>query len=264
MALNGKTAAVTGAAMGIGRAIAEILLKNGANVVLLDVNESAGKSLKETLDAQFGRDKSLFLSCDVGSEEQIKAAFQKAIQKFGRIDIWCNNAGIMDEAEWRKVISINVPQCPQVGVVTATYLALEHMSRRNGGQGGHIINIASLAGLVSFANVPVYVATKHAVVGFTRSMAMASMMSGYGVRCNTVCPCFVQTELFEKIPVHLGQFSHLKDCNNALIEKMGMMQPSVVAEAVLELVLDETKDGQAVMVLPKERKYVTFPAVEDF
>ncbi|KAM9788560.1 15-hydroxyprostaglandin dehydrogenase [NAD(+)]-like [Neosynchiropus ocellatus] len=259
MALNGKTAAVTGAAMGIGRAIAEILLKNGANVVLLDVNESAGKSLKETLDAQFGRDKSLFLSCDVGSEEQIKAAFQKAIQKFGRIDIWCNNAGIMDEAEWRKVISINV-----VGVVTATYLALEHMSRRNGGQGGHIINMSSVAGLAPVANVPVYTATKHALVGFTRSMAMASMMSGYGVRFNTVCPCGVQTEMFEKSPFLLGQFSHLKDSNNALIEKIGMMQPSVVAEAVLELVLDETKDGQAVMVLPKERKYVTFPAVEDF
>ncbi|KAM8835060.1 15-hydroxyprostaglandin dehydrogenase [NAD(+)]-like [Synchiropus picturatus] len=244
--------------MGIGRAITEILLKNGANVVLLDVNEGAGKSLKETLDPQFGQDKSMFLSCNVESEEQVKAAFQKTIQKFGRIDILCNNAGILNEVEWRKEISINV-----VSVVAASFLALEHMNKLKGGSGGHIINMASVAGLGAFPTAPVYVATKHAVVGFTRSMALASSISGYGVRFNTVCPCFVQTELFEKIPLRLGQFTHLNKYTRPQFEKVGVMQPSVVAEAVLELVMDETKDGQAVMVMPNQRKYVTFPAVED-
>ncbi|KAM9788565.1 15-hydroxyprostaglandin dehydrogenase [NAD(+)]-like [Neosynchiropus ocellatus] len=259
MALNGKTAVVSGAAMGIGRAIVEILLKNGANVVLLDVNESAGKSLKETLDAQFGRDKSLFLSCDVGSEEQIKAALQKTVEKFGRIDILCNNAGILNEIEWRREISINV-----VGVVTATFQALEHMSKLKGGQGGHIINTASMAGLGPFPSAPVYTATKHAVVGFTRAMAMASMISGYGVRFNAVCPCFVQTELYEKIPDRLGQFSQLNDIAQSLAEKVGVIQASDVAEAVLQLVTDETKDGQALVVMPNSKKYVTFPKVEDY
>ncbi|KAM8835059.1 15-hydroxyprostaglandin dehydrogenase [NAD(+)]-like [Synchiropus picturatus] len=258
MALKGKTAVVTGAAMGIGRAITEILLKNGANVVLLDVNEGAGKSLKETLDPQFGQDKSMFLSCNVESEEQVKAAFQKTIQKFGRIDILCNNAGILDEVEWRRAISINL-----VSVVAASFLALEHMNKLKGGSGGHIINMASLSGLAAFPNEPVYVATKHGVVGFTRSMALASSISGYGVRFNAVCPGFVQTTIFDKLPAGLGQFSHLYDYTTPLLERVGMMQPSVVAEAVLELVMDETKDGQAVMVMPNERKYVTFPAVED-
>ncbi|XP_053703627.1 15-hydroxyprostaglandin dehydrogenase [NAD(+)]-like [Synchiropus splendidus] len=258
MALKGKTAVVTGAAMGIGRAITEILLKNGTSVVLLDVNEGAGKSLKETLDPQFGKDKSMFLSCNVESEEQVKAAFQKTIQKFGRIDILCNNAGIVDEETWRKEISINV-----VSVVAASFLALDHMNKLKGGSGGHIINMASVAGLGAFPSSPVYVATKHAVVGFTRSMALASSISGYGVRFNAVCPFFVETEMLKKSSQLMGQFSHLKDYNTPLLERVGMMQPSVVAEAVLELVMDETKDGQAVMVKPKERKYVTFPAVED-
>ncbi|KAM8835058.1 15-hydroxyprostaglandin dehydrogenase [NAD(+)]-like [Synchiropus picturatus] len=259
MALKGKTAVVTGAAMGIGRAITEILLKNGANVVLLDVNEGAGKSLKETLDPQFGKDKSMFLSCNVESEEQVKAAFQKTIQKFGRIDILCNNAGILNEVEWRKEISINV-----VGVVAASFLALEHMNKLKGGSGGHIINTASMAGLGAFPTAPVYTATKHAVVGFTRSMAMASTISGYGVRFNAVCPCFVQTELYEKIPERLGQFTPLNEVVKSLVEKVAVIQVSDVAEAVLQLVTDESQDGQALVVKPNAKTYVTFPKVEDF
>ncbi|XP_027129666.1 15-hydroxyprostaglandin dehydrogenase [NAD(+)] isoform X5 [Larimichthys crocea] len=162
MALNGKIAVVTGAAIGIGKAMTEKLLQNGAKVTLIDVNETAGKNLMETLQKEYGQDKTLFMKCDVESEEQIKDAFHKTIETFGGIDILCNNAGILDESQWEKTVSINL-----VGVIRVAYLALEQMSKLSGGRGGVIINTASLAGLGPLPSCPVYTATKHGVIGFT-------------------------------------------------------------------------------------------------
>ncbi|XP_070773720.1 15-hydroxyprostaglandin dehydrogenase [NAD(+)]-like [Enoplosus armatus] len=256
MALNGKIAVVTGAALGIGNAITEILLKNGAKVALLDTNEAAGRSWKEALDKQYGQERSLFLTCDVVSEEQIKAAFQKTVETFGRIDILCNNAGILNEIEWEKSVSINI-----VGVVKVTYLALEHMNKLTGGQGGVIVNTASVAGLVPFLSCPVYTATKYGVVGFTRAMAAASTASGYGIRFNALCPSFVQTDLFSNITNRLGRFSHLADATQKLVERHGVLNTSQVAECILQLVTDETKNGEAFIVTPTRKEYITFPAL---
>ncbi|XP_059207594.1 15-hydroxyprostaglandin dehydrogenase [NAD(+)]-like [Centropristis striata] len=255
MALIGKTAVVTGAAMGIGKAMTEILLKNGAKVVLLDVNETAGKDLKEALDKEYEQERTLFLNCNVESEEQFKAALQRSGETFGGIDILCNNAGIMNEAMWEKTVSINL-----MGVIRGTYLALEHMSKLSGGRGGVIVNTASVAGFGPLLSCPVYTATKHGVVGFTRAMAGASTVSGYGIRFNVVCPSFIQTELFSSIPSKLGQFIHLAPATQAVVDKYGMLNVSEVAEALLELVTDETKNGQALMVTPKGKQYMAFPS----
>ncbi|XP_019941178.2 15-hydroxyprostaglandin dehydrogenase [NAD(+)]-like [Paralichthys olivaceus] len=255
MALNGKIAVVTGAALGIGKAITEILLQNGATVVLLDVNENAGKSLKGSLDKQYGREKTLFLNCNVESEEQLKAAFQKIVQTFGGVDILCNNAGILDESAWEKSVSINL-----VGVIKVTYLALELMNKMTGGRGGVIINIASMAGLGPFPSCPVYTATKYGVVGFTQAMAAASSASDYGIRFNALCPSLVQTDLFSHMLDRLGQFSHLADKVRTSADK-GVLNVSEVAECFLELVLDETKNGEALMVTPIFKKYRTFPSL---
>ncbi|XP_040908167.1 15-hydroxyprostaglandin dehydrogenase [NAD(+)]-like isoform X3 [Toxotes jaculatrix] len=206
MALSGKIAVVTGAAMGIGKAITEILLQNGAKVALLDVNETAAGSLMEALNKQHGQDRALFLNCNVESEEQMKAAFQKTAETFGGIDILCNNAGIMNENMWEKTVSINL-----MGVIRGTYLALEYMSKMTGGQGGVIVNTASVAGVSFLLTCPVYTATKNGVVGFTRAMAAASAASGYGIRINALCPGFVQTDLLSDATSKLGRFSHLAD-----------------------------------------------------
>ncbi|XP_035522439.1 15-hydroxyprostaglandin dehydrogenase [NAD(+)]-like isoform X1 [Morone saxatilis] len=254
MALNGKIAVVTGAALGIGKAMTEILLQNGATVVLLDVNEAAGKSLKEALDKQYGREKTLFLNCDVESEEHIKAAFQKTVETFGGIDILCNNAGILNERTWEKMVSINL-----VGAIRVAYLALQHMNKLTGGRGGVIVNTASMAGLGPLMSCPVYTATKHGVVGFTRAMAAASTASGYGIRFNALCPSFVQTDLFSTIPSNLGHYSHLADATQQMAEVMGTLTVSQVAECLLELVNDETKNGEALVVTTNGNKYMTFP-----
>ncbi|XP_023268859.1 15-hydroxyprostaglandin dehydrogenase [NAD(+)]-like isoform X1 [Seriola lalandi dorsalis] len=192
-------AVVTGAALGIGKAITEILLQNGAKVVVLDVNETPGKSLKEDLDKQYGQERTLFLNCDVESQEQIKAALQKTVETFGGIDI-------LNESEWKKTVSVNL-----TGVMKVAYLALEHMNKLTGGRGGVIVNTASIAGLAPVLCCPVYTATKHGVIGFTRAMAAVSAASGYGIRFNAICPGLVQTDLFSTILDRLRQFSHLAD-----------------------------------------------------
>ncbi|CAK6957296.1 -hydroxyprostaglandin dehydrogenase [Scomber japonicus] [Scomber scombrus] len=255
MALNGKIAVVTGGAMGIGKAVTEILVRNGAQVALLDVNETEGKSLSEDLNKQYGQERTLFLSCNVESEEQIKAAFQKTAETFGGIDIICNNAGIVNESEWEKTVSINL-----MGVIRGTYLALEHMNKLTGGRGGVIVNTASMAGIGPLPSCPVYTATKHGVVGFTRAMAAASAVSGYGIRFNALCPGFVQTDLLSTISSKLGLFASLADVTQQIVDKIGILTVSEVAECLLELVTDETKSGEALMVFPKGKSYVTFPS----
>uniref|UniRef100_A0A3Q0S1J4 15-hydroxyprostaglandin dehydrogenase [NAD(+)] n=1 Tax=Amphilophus citrinellus TaxID=61819 RepID=A0A3Q0S1J4_AMPCI len=246
MALNGKTAVVTGAALGIGKAVTEILLQTGAKVALLDINESAGKTLKEALNKQYGQERTLFFKCNVESEEQI-------IETFGGIDIVCNNAGILDEVNWEKTVSINL-----TSVIRVSYLAMEHMNKLSGGNGGTIINMASIGGLHPIAICPAYTATKYAVIGFTRAMAAASASASYGIRFNAVCPTLVQTDLFASITDNLGQFSHLAPLLYENINRR-IMNASEVAECVLELVTDETKNGEALVKCPSIKKYVTFP-----
>ncbi|XP_067348328.1 15-hydroxyprostaglandin dehydrogenase [NAD(+)] [Channa argus] len=256
MDLSGKIAVVTGAAMGIGKAITEKLLQNGATVVLLDVNETAAKTLMEDLSKQYGQDRTLFLSCNVESEEQIKAAFQKTVETFGGIDILCNNAGILNESDWEKTVSINL-----LGVIRGTYLALKHMNKTSGGRGGVIVNTASMAGLGPLISCPVYTATKHGVVGFTRAMSGASTALGYGVRFNVICPGFVQTELLSDPNSKMGQFSHLVDVIEQMMIKDGTLNATEVADSVLEMVTDETKNGAALMIFSKGKQYITFPSM---
>uniref|UniRef100_UPI0037E93146 15-hydroxyprostaglandin dehydrogenase [NAD(+)] n=1 Tax=Semicossyphus pulcher TaxID=241346 RepID=UPI0037E93146 len=256
MALEGKVAVVTGAALGIGKAITEILLQNGAKVTFLDINETAGRSLLEALAKRYGKEKILFLNCNVESEEQTKAAFQKTADTFGGIDILCNNAGVLNENTWEKTVSINL-----MGVIRGTYLALEHMSKLNGGRGGVIVSTASMAGLGPLPSCPVYTATKHGVVGFTRAMAAASSASGYGIRFNVLCPSFVQTDLLTNFSDSLGKFSNLADVALQISDKFGTLSVSEVADSLLELVKDETKNGEALMLTPNLKQYMTFPTL---
>ncbi|XP_007894131.1 15-hydroxyprostaglandin dehydrogenase [NAD(+)] isoform X2 [Callorhinchus milii] len=142
MDLKGKVCLITGAAQGIGKSFAETLLGLGAKVVLLDVNESEGEACKESLDKTFDANSSLFIKCDVGSEEQLSCAFKRTINHFGRLDIMCNNAGINNEKNWEMTMNINL-----ISVIRGTYLALDYMNKAKGGNGGVIVNTASLAGL---------------------------------------------------------------------------------------------------------------------
>ncbi|KAJ8348002.1 hypothetical protein SKAU_G00265910 [Synaphobranchus kaupii] len=256
MALSGKVALVTGAGQGLGRGISDILLKNGAKVAMLDRNETAGKNTKVDFDKKYGEDHSIFLTCDVTSDEQLKGAFQKTIERFGRLDIVCNNAGIVDESNWEKMVDINLK-----GVIRGTYLALKHMKKENGGAGGVIVNTASMAGLGPILFLPAYTATKHGVVGLSRALAEASKAGGYGVRINALCPTFINTPLLSYLTDEelTGDFRPLCHFAPQLQEMAGMLEVPVVAESFLHLVTDEDKNGAVMMVTAEGGAYINFP-----
>ncbi|NWY04366.1 PGDH dehydrogenase, partial [Nothoprocta ornata] len=245
MHVNGKVALVTGAAQGIGRAFVQALLDKGAKVALLDRNREAGRDSKAALDALFEAQRTLFIQCDVTEPEQLKGAFEKVIEHFGRLDIVVNNAGVNNEKDWESTIQINL-----TSVIRGTYLGLEYMRKGNGGDGGVIINISSLAGLMPAAFQPVYCATKHGVIGFTRSIALAASMENYGVRLNTICPGFVNTPILQSIDKeeNMGQYYSHKDEIKNMMQFYGVMDPSIIAEGLITIIEDDTLNGEVMKI----------------
>merc|ERR1712004_842630 len=143
---------------------------HGAKVCIADTDARAGHATIKEFAAQLkGKTENvMFLKCDVTKESELAAIFEQTKSRYGSIDIVCNNAGIVNENDWKTCIDVNLNS-----VISGSRLAVEHMSATSGGNGGTIINIASLAGLMMFPLCPVYCATKHAVLGYTRSIAMS-------------------------------------------------------------------------------------------
>ncbi|XP_070564403.1 15-hydroxyprostaglandin dehydrogenase [NAD(+)]-like isoform X2 [Ptychodera flava] len=169
MNIHDKVAIVTGAASGIGSALAEEFLKEDAKgVSILDVDDDEGKIVCQRLKDKYGDDKVVFIHCDVTSRTEIKDAFEKTKTAFGRVDILCNNAGVMNEVNWEHTIDINVK-----GVIMGTIVALDYMGVKNGGTGGVIVNTASTLGIQSYPIVPVYGTSKASVVYFQGQSLMS-------------------------------------------------------------------------------------------
>uniref|UniRef100_A0A8B9ER88 15-hydroxyprostaglandin dehydrogenase [NAD(+)] n=1 Tax=Anser cygnoides TaxID=8845 RepID=A0A8B9ER88_ANSCY len=214
-------------------------------VALLDRNLEAGQESKEALDEQFEAQRTVFIQCDVTDPEQLKGAFKKVIEHFGRLDIVVNNAGVNNEKDWESTIQINL-----TSVIRGTYLGLEYMRKGNGGDGGVIINISSLAGLMPAAFQPVYCATKHGVIGFTRSIALAANIENYGVRLNTICPGFVNTPILQSIDKeeNMGQYFSYKDEIKNMMQFYGVMDPSIIAEGLITIIEDDTLNGEVMKI----------------
>ncbi|CAM5108368.1 unnamed protein product [Eretmochelys imbricata] len=242
MHVNGKVALVTGAAQGIGRAFVQALLEEGAKVALVDRNLEAGEESKAALDEQFEAQRTLFIQCDVTDQEQLQGAFKKTIEHFGRLDVVVNNAGVNNEKDWENTIQINL-----TSVIRGTYIGLEYMRK---GNGGVIINISSLAGLMPAAHQPVYCATKHGIIGFTRSIAMAAQMGNYGVRLNTICPGFVNTPILQSIDKeeNMGQYYEYKDAIKDMMKFYGVMDPSLIAKGLLMILEDDALNGEVMKI----------------
>ncbi|KAM5310278.1 15-hydroxyprostaglandin dehydrogenase [NAD(+)] [Glossophaga mutica] len=240
MHVNGKVALVTGAAQGIGRAFAEALLHKGAKVALVDCNCETGMQCKAALDAQFEPQKTLFIHCDVADQEQLRDTFRKVVDHFGRLDILVNNAGVNNEKHWEKMLQVNL-----VSVISGTYLGLDYMGKQNGGDGGIIINISSIAGLRALISQPVYCASKHGVVGFTRSAAMAVNHMKSGVRINAICPGFVNTPILETMEKeeNMGPYIKYKDYIKDLMKLYGVIDPPVIANGLITLIEDDALNG---------------------
>ncbi|XP_076845586.1 15-hydroxyprostaglandin dehydrogenase [NAD(+)] [Brachyhypopomus gauderio] len=245
MALRGKVALVTGGAQGIGRAVAETLLENQAKVSLVDLNQSVGEKCKKDLDQQYGEDNCIFIQCDVTDQGRLQEAFQSTVERFGRLDIVINNAGINNEKNWEKTIEVNL-----TSVIKGTYLALDHMSKEYGKEGGVIINVSSMAAFLHSPHQPVYTATKHGVIGFSRALADASEQGHYGVRINTLCPAFVDTQLLRTVEheENMGKFVKFKDEFKQRMDKFGVLKPSLIAEGMMRIITDESLNGAVMKI----------------
>jgi NAD(P)-dependent dehydrogenase (short-subunit alcohol dehydrogenase family) len=188
--LSGKIAVVTGGASGLGRATVELFVKEGAKVVIADVNAAAGESFAKELGPT-----ARFKLTDVSNPEHIQALVDFAVSEFGGLNIMCNNAGIScamhehfldDElSDFQRVMGVNV-----LGVMLGTQRAARHMAKHGGGS---IVNTASIAGYLAGLGVMTYRASKAAVIQFTKSAAID--LAAYGVRVNCIAPGNIRTPM---------------------------------------------------------------------
>lgn len=190
--LKGKVALITGAGSGIGRAIAMACAREGASVVVSDINEAAGNESVDQLTAAGAS--AIYIGSDVTDPDACMALVSGTIEKYGRLDIACNNAGInsgrsptaeYDLDSWHKVINVNL-----TGVFYSMRAQIPAMLRNGGGS---IVNISSILGSVGLGQVPAYVASKHGVVGLTKTASLD--YASQGVRVNAVGPGFIETPL---------------------------------------------------------------------
>jgi len=193
---TGKAAIVTGAASGIGRAVAQLYARGGARVVVSDVSESGGQETVNGIREAGGDAK--FILADVSRPEDCERLVRETVAAFGRLDIACNNAGIGGESNatadygldaWKRVTGINLD-----GVFYCMKYEIPAMLEHGGGS---IVNMASILGQVAFASAPAYVTAKHGVVGLTRTAAVE--YASRGIRVNSVGPAFIRTPMISTL-----------------------------------------------------------------
>ena len=226
-----KVALVTGGSSGIGKATALAFARKGTKVVIADWIENL-----ETMDMieNLGGD-AIFIKCDVSKSEDVKSLIKKTIATFGRLDFAFNNAGIegtsaptqdCSEENWDKTIGINLK-----GIWLCMKYEIPEMLKKNKGA---IVNCASVAGLVGFQGLSAYVASKHGIIGLTKTAALE--YAQLGIRVNVVCPGVIQTPMIDRLTGKkkdsIEQFTGLEP-----VGRFG--EPEEIANAVLWLCSDE-------------------------
>jgi NAD(P)-dependent dehydrogenase (short-subunit alcohol dehydrogenase family) len=226
----GKVAVVTGASSGIGRATALAFAREGASVVVADRYEIGGQETVAMIHDQGGT--AIHVSCDVSQDTDVAQMIDATVRTYGRLDYACNNAGIegvqaltaeYPHEEWDRVLAVNL---------TGVWLCMKHeipVLLAHGG--GAIVNMASILGVVGFANAAAYTAAKHGVVGLTKVAAIE--YATQGIRVNTVCPAFIATPMLERAGMLDSGEKQATIANLHPIKRLGT--PDEIAEAVLWL-----------------------------
>ena len=202
MSFNGKTAVITGASRGIGRAIAEVLAERGADIVVADINEAQAQSTAQEIAEATGR-RALPLMVNVSDLSNCQAMIDKALAEFGKVDILVNNAGItrdnlimmMSENDWDNVISTNLKS-----TYNCSKAAVRHMMRK---RYGRIVNITSVSGQMGNAGQTNYSASKAGQIGFTK--ALAREVASRNITVNAIAAGYVETEIWANVSEEVRQ-----------------------------------------------------------
>ena len=228
--LKDKVAVITGSGMGLGQAMALLFSREGAKIVVTDINTAAGEETVDAIRAEGGD--AVFLRADVSKGDDAKRMINTAVESYGTVDVLVNNAGVQveknvpdtTEEEWDYVLGVNLK-----GTFLCTRAAIPQMRRQGGGS---IICISSISGLVGQPNQASYNASKHGVIGLVR--AMACDHAEEGIRVNAICPGSMNTPMAANIPAeHLAPYRKAN-----LFERFA--EPIEVGFAALFLASDES------------------------
>ncbi|SPD75148.1 2,5-dichloro-2,5-cyclohexadiene-1,4-diol dehydrogenase [uncultured Desulfobacterium sp.] len=244
MQFKGKVALVTGAGSGIGRASAVAFAAQGAKVVVSDISEEGGIETVTAIDKAGGE--AIFVKTDVSKPPEVEALINAIIKKYGRLDCAHNNAGITGNStkvadcsfeEWNRVMGVNL-----TGIFLCMKYEIPRMIKQGGGA---IVNTSSTMGVVAHGDSAAYVSSKHAVIGLTRSAALAYVRDN--IRINALCPGNTETPIFDNLKKNMpAVFEGL-----LLATPIGRFaQPNEIANAVLWLCSDAASycTGHAMVV----------------
>jgi 3(or 17)beta-hydroxysteroid dehydrogenase len=237
--LSGKVAMVTGAAMGLGQATAELLAREGAKVVVGDINEVQGCAVADGIVAAGGT--AIFQRQDVAEPSDWDAAISLAMHRFGRLDVLVNNAGVCVAAnieettleQWRWTMNVNLD-----GVFLGVKAGVKAMKETGGGS---IINLSSIDGIIGESPLAAYCASKGGVRLLTKAAALHCAQAGYKIRVNSIHPGYIRTPQVEKYLLDLGDYGGEWARKSALHPVGHFGEPIDIANAVLFLASDESR-----------------------
>tara|TARA_R110002049_G_scaffold218843_1_gene390472 strand:+ start:7479 stop:8252 length:774 start_codon:yes stop_codon:yes gene_type:complete len=238
--VKNKVAIITGGASGLGKSSAILLAREGAKIVITDLDEEQGNKVVKLIKDEGGE--AIFIRQDVSKEDEWEKVIDTTFKTFGKLHVLANAAGIgvggnvedVTFADWKKLLSINLD-----GTFLGTQYGIKAM--RKTGEGGSIINFSSIEGLIGDPNLPAYNASKGGVTLFTKSAALHCAKQGYGIRVNSIHPAYIWTPMVENLLKAQGDVEEGRKQLDSLHPIGHMGEPDDIGYGVVYLASDESK-----------------------
>ena len=238
--VKNKVAIVTGGASGLGKSSAKLLAREGAKIVVSDIDEEGGKKVVQQIKEDGGE--AIFIKQDVAKEDEWKNVIETTLETYGKLHILANSAGIglggtvedVTLEDWKNLIDINLN-----GTFLGTKYCIKGMRKTD--EGGSIINFSSIEGLIGDPNLPAYNASKGGVTIFTKSAALHCAKQGYGIRINSIHPAYIWTPMVENFLKAQGDVEEGKKQLESLHPIGHLGEPDDIGYGVVYLASDESK-----------------------